>query len=123
MNPFKSDPQAALDRARSKLAGVESNITALQEQRAAKLVTAEDASEVLAIDKSIAAERANAEIYRDKIRALQEECRIPVSRRPSQESHRENFSPIEEARGAGIQAAGGAYDSWPTVFRAYGLGW
>jgi hypothetical protein len=75
MNPFKSDPQAALDRARSKLAGVESNITALQEQRAAKLVTAEDASEVLAIDKSIAAERANAEIYRDKIRALQEKCR------------------------------------------------
>jgi len=33
---------------------------------------------VLAIDHSIASERANAEIYRDRIKALQEECRKGV---------------------------------------------
>lgn len=54
---------------------MESNITALQATRSAKLVDAEGPEEVLAIDRAITAERANAEIYKDKITALQEECR------------------------------------------------
>jgi hypothetical protein len=75
---FKGDPAAALDKARQKLADVESNIAALQATRSAKLVVAEDATDILAIDRSIAAERANLEIYKDKIRALAEECRKGV---------------------------------------------
>jgi hypothetical protein len=72
---FKGDPAATLGKARQKLADIESNITALQATRAAKLVVTESPEEVLAIDRSIGAERANAEIYRDRIKALQEECR------------------------------------------------
>jgi len=75
---FSGDPNTALSKARQKLADVENNIAALQAQRTAKLVIAETPEEVLAIDRSIAAERANAEIYRDRIRALQEECRKGV---------------------------------------------
>jgi hypothetical protein len=72
---FKSDPQQALDRARSKLSDIESNISALLATRSAKLVVSDGPEDVLKIDAAIAAERANAEIYRDKIKALQEECR------------------------------------------------
>jgi hypothetical protein len=72
---FKSNPAAALEKARDKLANVETNIGSLGARRAEALLTAEDASAVVAIDQAIDAERRNAEIYRDRIKALQEECR------------------------------------------------
>jgi hypothetical protein len=72
---FKTNPQEALEKVRQKLADVESNIASLQATRSAKLVVAEDATDILAIDRSIEAEPANAEIYKDKIRALAEEVR------------------------------------------------
>jgi hypothetical protein len=40
-----------------------------------RLLAAEDASAVTAIDRAIEAEEANARIYGDRIKALQEECR------------------------------------------------
>lgn len=39
------------------------------------LLSAEDAGAVVAIDQAIEAEQRNAEIYKDRIKALQEECR------------------------------------------------
>jgi hypothetical protein len=75
INPFKGDPVAALDKARQKLVDVESNIAELQATRTAKLVISDGPEEDLKIDAAIAAERANAEIYKDRICALQEECR------------------------------------------------
>jgi hypothetical protein len=73
---FKSsNPQAALDKTQRKLGDVEANIASLKEKRAATLLTVEDAGAVVAIDKAIEAEQANAAIYRDRIRALQEEVR------------------------------------------------
>jgi hypothetical protein len=73
---FKSsNPQAALDKTRAKLASVESNIIELRAKRAETLLSAEDAGAVVAIDKAIEAELANAKIYQDRIKALQEECR------------------------------------------------
>jgi DNA anti-recombination protein RmuC len=73
---FKSsDPQAALDKARRKLSSVDENLASLRAKRAEVLLSAEDAGAVVTIDYAIAAERANAEIYGDRIKALLEECR------------------------------------------------
>jgi hypothetical protein len=72
---FKSDPTAALDKARKKLSGVDENLASLRAKRAEVLLTAEDAGAVVAIDQAIEAEQSNAEIYKDRIKALQEECR------------------------------------------------
>ena len=72
---FKTDPAAALEKTRAKLASVDDNIASLRAKRAEVLLTAEDAGAVVAIDKAIEAESANAAIYRDRIKALQEECR------------------------------------------------
>ena len=73
--PFKADASAALEKTRRKLADVEANIAALQTSRTEKLATTEDIAEVQSIDRAILAERTAAEIYRDKIRILQEEVR------------------------------------------------
>jgi hypothetical protein len=75
MSMFKSDPTAALDKARRKLSSVDENLASLRAKRAEVLLSAEDAGAVVAIDQAIEAEQRNAEIYKDKIRALQEECR------------------------------------------------
>jgi chromosome segregation ATPase len=76
MNPFKSsDPTVALDKARKKLSSVDENLAGLRAKRAEVLLSAEDAGAVVAIDQAIEAEQRNAEIYRDRIKALQEECR------------------------------------------------
>jgi hypothetical protein len=75
LNPFKGDPAAALARVHKKLASVESNLIDLRAKRAETLLSAEDASAVVAIDRAIDIELANANIYRDRIKALQEECR------------------------------------------------
>jgi multidrug efflux pump subunit AcrA (membrane-fusion protein) len=91
LNPFKSDPVAALARAQDKLAGVRANIAALQVTRAEKLVTTESAEEILRIDSALTAERANYEIYHDKIKALAEEVR------------REEFQKRETQRQAAIE--------------------
>jgi hypothetical protein len=72
---FKSDPQSALSKAQEKIASIEANLAQLQTSRAAKLVTAEDAAEVLTVDRAIEAERVNLTIYRDRVKALQEKCR------------------------------------------------
>jgi hypothetical protein len=72
---FKSNPAAALDKTRRKLADVEANIGSLKVKRAETLLSAEDAEAVVAIDKAIEAEHANAAIYKDRIKALQEELR------------------------------------------------
>jgi multidrug efflux pump subunit AcrA (membrane-fusion protein) len=72
---FKTDPQAALDKARKKLSGVDENLASLRAKRAEVLLTAEDAGSVVAVDQAIEAELRNAEIYKDRIKALQEECR------------------------------------------------
>ena len=47
---FKSDPQSALSKAQEKIASIEANLAQLQTSRAARLVTAEDAAEVLTVD-------------------------------------------------------------------------
>lgn len=76
MSLFKSsDPQAALDKARRKLSSVDENLASLRAKRAEVLLTAEDAGAVVAIDQAIEAEQRDAEIYKDRIKALQEECR------------------------------------------------
>jgi hypothetical protein len=72
---FKADPAAALEKTRSKLSGVDDNIAALRAKRAEVLLLAEDAGVVVTIDKAIEAETASAAIYRDRIKALDEECR------------------------------------------------
>jgi hypothetical protein len=72
---FKTDPQAALGKARKKLSGVDENLASLRAKRAEVLLTAEDAGSVVAVDQAIEAELRNAEIYKDRIKALQEECR------------------------------------------------
>jgi chromosome segregation ATPase len=72
---FKSDPTAALDKARKKLSSVDENLASLRAKRTEVLLTAEDAGAVVAIDQAIEAEQRNAEIYKDRIKALQEECR------------------------------------------------
>jgi DNA anti-recombination protein RmuC len=72
---FKSDPAAALDKARKKLSSVDENLASLRAKRAEVLLSAEDAGAVVAIDQAIEAEQRNAEIYKDRIKALQEECR------------------------------------------------
>jgi DNA anti-recombination protein RmuC len=72
---FKSDPQAALDKARKKLSSVDENLASRRAKRAEVLLSAEDAGAVVAIDQAIEAEQRNAEIYKDRIKALQEECR------------------------------------------------
>jgi hypothetical protein len=64
-----------LEKTRAKLASVEENIISLRAKRAEALLAAEDAGAVVAIDKAIEAESADAVIYRDRIKALQEECR------------------------------------------------
>ena len=74
-NPFQADPAAALDKTRNKLASVDDNIASLRAKRAEVLLTAEDAGAVTTIDRAIEVERANAAIYADRIKALQEECR------------------------------------------------
>jgi hypothetical protein len=74
MSLFKSDPRAALEKARDKLLNVETNIGSLGARRAEALLTAEDASAVVAIEQAIEGERRNAAIYRDRIKALEEEC-------------------------------------------------
>jgi len=85
LNPFKADPQQALERARNKLSAVESNIAELQATRAAALVDSDGPEDVLKIDAAIRAERANLEIYKDKIKALQEEVRrVTYEERESQ---------------------------------------
>jgi len=82
---FKTDPAAALDKTRNKLASVDDNIASLRAKRAEVLLTAEDAGAVTTIDRAIAAEEANAAIYRDRIKALQEECRrVTYEERESQ---------------------------------------
>lgn len=76
MSLFKSsDPQAALGKARRKLFSVDENLASLRAKRAEVLLTAEDAGSVVAVDQAIEAELRNAEIYKDRIKALQEECR------------------------------------------------
>ena len=75
MSIFKSDPSAALDKTRAKLASVDDNIASLRAKRAETLLEAEDAGAVTTIDRAIEAEEANARIYADRITALQEECR------------------------------------------------
>jgi hypothetical protein len=70
--PFRSDPSAALSKTERKLADVEANIVSLRAKRAETLLSAEDAGAVVAIDKAIEAEQANAAIYRDRIKGLQE---------------------------------------------------
>jgi hypothetical protein len=74
---FKSNPTAALDKTRRKLGDVEANIADLKTKRASLLAEADadNIGEVQAVNKHIEAEQAAAEIYRDKIKALQEECR------------------------------------------------
>src|SRR6516164_4522938 len=72
---FKSNSQAALDKAAAKISAIEQNISELRTARQAKLVTAEDAAEVLQTDRAIQAEEVNLQIYRDKVRALKEEVR------------------------------------------------
>jgi hypothetical protein len=72
---FKSNQHAALEKARDKLANVETNIGSLGARRAEALLTAEDASAVVAIEQAIESERRNAAIYRDRVKALEEECR------------------------------------------------
>jgi hypothetical protein len=72
---FKSDPTAALDKARKKLSSVDENLASLRAKRAEVLLSAEDAGAVAAIDQAIEAEQRNAEIYKDRIKALQEEIR------------------------------------------------
>jgi hypothetical protein len=72
---LSGDPAAVLDKTRAKLSGVEDNIASLRTKRAEVLLAAEDAGAVVTIDKAIEAETANAAIYRDRIKALQEECR------------------------------------------------
>jgi len=75
---FKGDPAAALTKTQDKIAAIGSNIAQLQATRTAKLVIAEDAAEVLTVDRAIEAERVNLQIYRDKAKALQEEVRRGV---------------------------------------------
>ena len=71
---FRGDPAAELVKSGQKLVELERNIASLQATRARKSVT-KNPEEILKIDAAIAAERANAEIFKDRIRALQEECR------------------------------------------------
>jgi hypothetical protein len=75
MSMFKSDPTVALEKALKKLSNVDENLASLRAKRAEVLLSAEDAGAVAAIDQAIEAERRNAEIYKDRIKALQEECR------------------------------------------------
>jgi hypothetical protein len=75
MSLFKADPVAALDKARKKLTSADENLASLRAKRAEVLLTAEDAGSVVAIDQAIDAELRNAQIYKDRIKALQEECR------------------------------------------------
>jgi hypothetical protein len=72
---FKADPTAALDKARKKLSSVDENLASLRAKRAEVLLTSDDAGAVVAIDQAIEAEQRNAEIYKDRIKALQEELR------------------------------------------------
>jgi hypothetical protein len=72
---FRSDPTVALDKARNKLAGVDENLATLRAKRAEVLLSAEDAGAVVALDQAIEIEQRNAAIYKDRIKALQEECR------------------------------------------------
>jgi hypothetical protein len=71
----KNDPVAALAKTREKLFSVEENILSLRAKRAEVLLNAEDASAVTTIDRAIDAEEANARIYEDRIKALEEACR------------------------------------------------
>ena len=64
-----------MDKARSKLANVDENLASLRAKRAEVLLSAEDAGAVVAIDQAIEIEQRNAEIYKDRIRALNEEIR------------------------------------------------
>ena len=73
--PFKVDAATALEKAHRKLIDVETNIAALQVSRTEKLAMTEDITEVQSIDRTISAERTAAEIYRDRIRILEEEVR------------------------------------------------
>jgi hypothetical protein len=75
MSLFKSDPAAALEKTRQKLVSVDENLASLRAKRAEVLLSAEDAGAVVSIDKAIDAEIANAAIYKDRCRALQEEIR------------------------------------------------
>jgi len=74
---FKSNPQAALDKTRRKLADVEANITSLKVKRAQLLATADadNIGEIQTVNKAIEAEETARTIYGDKVKALQEECR------------------------------------------------
>ena len=65
-NLFKPDTQGALDKTRRELADVEANITALLAARTEKLAQTDEIAEIQAVDKAVEAERAAAEIYRDK---------------------------------------------------------
>jgi hypothetical protein len=75
MNPFRSDPTVALDKARKKLSSVDENLASLRAKRAEVLLSAEDAGAVVVIDQAIEIEQRNAAIYRDRLKALKEECR------------------------------------------------
>lgn len=89
---FKSN-HAALDKTIRKLADVEANIASLQAKRAELLAApdADNVSEIEQVGRSIEAERAAAEIYRDKIKALKNEVR------------REKYHEREKQRAAAIE--------------------
>jgi len=72
---FSGDPAAALTKTLGKIASIEANIVRLREQRAERLLTTDEPSEVVTLDKAIEAETANLVILGDRCRALREEIR------------------------------------------------
>jgi hypothetical protein len=75
MSIFKADPAAALTKTLDKMGAIEANIVRLREMRAERLLTTDEPSEVVNLDKAIEAENANLAILQDRVRALKEEVR------------------------------------------------
>ena len=86
------------------------------------LLSAEDAGAVVAIDQAIEAEQRNAEIYKDRIKALQEECRKAEyqAREDQRKKAIAKISPRLKKREETASNAGDAYRCRPTVFRTDG---
>jgi hypothetical protein len=69
--PFARSPAAALDRARADLASVDAEITALQTDRAAKLIAADDFAVIEQLDRKLENRQRAAVIHRERITALE----------------------------------------------------
>jgi hypothetical protein len=89
---FRSNPQAGLKKAEAALAAAQAKIDELQAARHLALLEADTVESVATIDSQIAAQRAAAAVYRDRIAAL----KAAVRAQQAEETERQRQAALVE---------------------------